>query len=153
VTFEEFMREEEEREKKRREAKLASEQKRLAEDTQRVKNEAIVKQIAQRNAQQLALRKRIMDEAHRTWVERGKKVYDLPQPPMVPVPWLVFDRATGDLLGEATTLRAYQAWAEVSPPQSFPACRCVLRSEWEAAEAEFRKKKMNGHSNGNGAIK
>jgi hypothetical protein len=34
-------------------------------------------------------------------------------------------------------------------PQSFPACRCVQREDWEAAERRFlSKKNSNGKSNG-----
>jgi len=159
MTFEEFVREEEEREKKRREAKLGAEQKRLAEDTQRIKAVQVAEQLAKQRAEQLALRKRIMDDAQRTFIERNKKVYDLAQPPNNPESWLVFDRATGELYGESTKLRAYQAWSEVNPTKlvhepgakephlvvvGFNACRCVLRSEWEAAEAQLRKRRMNG---------
>lgn len=144
MTFEEFVREEEEREKQRRDAKLASEAKRLTEDTKRVKRDQLRKSYDERKAAQRAQLDRIMNEATDRYRENKKRVYDLSQPLNEPEPWLVFDRQTGDLLGEATTLRAYQAWAEVSPAKDYNACRCVLRSEWERAEAAFRNKKRNG---------
>ena len=141
MTFEEFMQQEEEREKQRRIKRLAEQLKPATSSKPKISAE-------DKKAEQIALRKRIMDDAQRTFIERSKKVYDLPQPPMAPVLWLVFDRATGELLGEATTLRAYQAWSAVSPPQSFNACRCVQREDWDAAEKEFRAKKSNGKTNG-----
>jgi len=152
MTFEEFMQHEEEREKQRRIKRLAEELK-PATTPPKPKLSAEEKKAAQR-----AQLERIMNEAHRRYLESNKRVYELAQPPNGPVPWLVFDRATGELYGEATTLRAHQAWAEVNPMKvvaekpgkeflvavGFNACRCVLRSEWEAAEAAFRKKKANG---------
>ncbi len=166
MTFEEFVREEEQREKQRREAKLSAEQKRLAEDTQRVKRELAKKSYDERKAAQRAQLERIMTEATDRYRESKKKTYEnLGQPPMVPVDWLVFDRVTGELYGEATKSRAYQAWSEVNPTKLVPdknkpgesvseavgfnACRCVLRSEWEAVEAKFRNKKTNGVTHGN----
>lgn len=148
MTFEEFVSEEELKEKQRqterreRETRLEAEQRRRAAVAQKST------ETQKRRAAQRAELGRIMDEATKRYAEDKNKVYDLPQPPMAPVPWLVFDRVTGELLGEATTLRAYQAWAEVSPAQSFNACRCVQREDWEAAEEKFRKKKMNGKQRG-----
>lgn len=149
MTFEEFLRLEEERELKRREERLAKEL------TPPAPAKPPVKKVDLH-----ALKDRIMADAQKRWEESCKKKYDLSQPLNAPEPWLVFDRSTGELYGEAKALRAYQAWSGVNPTKiveekpgkeylvaiGFNACRCVLRSEWEAAEAVFRKKRTNGVS-------
>lgn len=157
MTWDDFLQHEEEKEKQRR-------IKRLAEELEPVKPKAKpVKSPAEKKAEQRALKERIMGDAQKRWEEGCKKKHDLSQPASGPVAWLVFDRATGELYGEATAWRAYQAWAEVNPTKlvhepgrrephlvavGFNACRCVLRSEWEAAEAALRKKRLNGKQNG-----
>jgi hypothetical protein len=165
VTFEEFLQQEEANEKLRAEQRREKEMRREAEEKQRKAESERVsnskKSYDEKKAAQKALKDRIMSDAQRRWEESLKKKYDLNQPPSQPEPWLVFDRVTGELYGEATKLRAYQAWAEVNPMKlvhepgakepyliavGYNACRCVLKSEWEKAEAEFRKKKMNGKS-------
>ncbi len=139
MTFEEFLRLEEERELKRREERLARERVEEAKwQTGKIK-------VVDKKAEQRALRERIMNEARDRYVAGNKKKYDLAQPPNGSVPWLVFERATGVLLGEALAWRAHKAWESLNLPQPFPACRCVQRSDWEAAEAAFRNKRSNGH--------
>lgn len=171
ATFEDFVREEELNEQRRqterreREAKKELEAKQKAEsDRKRLESR---QSYDERKAAQRAQLERIMDEATKRHAEDKKKVYGKDQfvPPTGPVAWLVFDRATGELYGEATKLRAHQAWDEVNPTRlvldparpdretlvavGFNACRCVQRSEWEAAEARIRARKSNG-SNGAG---
>lgn len=151
MTWEDFLQHEEEKEKQRRIKRLAAELKPTTAPAKPTKSKA------DKKAEQRALRERIMNDAQRSYEERAQKKYELAQPPMAPVAWLVFDRVTGEFFGEATKMRAYQAWAEVNPKKligdslivvAYNACRCVLKSEWEKAEAEFRKKKMNGKANG-----
>jgi hypothetical protein len=145
MTFEEFLRHEEELEKERRAKKLEAEQRREVDD--KTKRQAIdLNELAkQKKAAQREQLKRIMDEAQRSFAERAKKQYDLTNPPMGEVEWLVFDRVTGELLGEARSWRAYGAWESLNLPQSFPACRCVQRADWEVAEEKFRNRKKNGN--------
>jgi len=155
MTFEEFMQLEEEREKQRRIKRLAEELKPVTSTASKPKPSAAEKKAAQR-----ALKHRIMSDAQKRWEECCKKKYDhLSQPPNGAVAWLVFDRATGELYGEETAWRAYEAWSKVNPMKivaekpgkeflvaiGFNACRCVLRSEWEAAEEKFRQRKSNGN--------
>lgn len=156
MTWDDFLQHEEEKEKQRR-------IKRLAEELKPVTAKPSPKSTTDKKAEQRALKDRIMGDAQKRWEEGSKRRYDLAQPLNVAEPWLVFDRATGELYGEAVAVRAYQAWAEVNPTRlvadpekpelkfsvavGFNACRCVLRSEWQAAEVEFReKKKKNGVS-------
>lgn len=161
MTFEEFVREEElnerrrQQEKREREAKAEAQKKAIV--TQGVEVADKKRLADERKAAQRAQLERIMDEATKRYAEGKKKDYDLGKPLAFPEAWLVFDRATGELYGEATAMRAHQAWLEVKPTRmvegvpeaiGFNACRCVLRSEWEKAEEKFRKSKMNGKSNG-----
>jgi len=140
MNWEDFLQFEEDRENKRRQERMAREQ---AEEAKKKTTGKI--KVVDKRAEQRALRERIMNEARDRYVAGNKKKYDLAQPPNGPVPWLVFERATGVLLGEATAWRAHRAWESLNLPQPFPACRCVQRSDWEAAEAAFRKKRSNGH--------
>jgi hypothetical protein len=158
MTFEEFMREEEEREKQRREERIALEQRLDAKAEAKAKIVDVEALKKQKKADQLALKKRIEDEAVARYAEGCKKHYELSDPPTGPVQWLVFDRATGELLGEAKTWRAHQAWVQLNPRRvekdgtstmiGFNAVRCVLRSDWEEAENKFReRKRSNGKAN------
>jgi hypothetical protein len=146
--FDEFVRLEEDREQERREKKREGERRCELEAQQRQRVVDLKELEKQKKAAQREQLKRIMDEAQRSFAERAKKQYDLTNPPMGEVEWLVFDRATGELLGEAKAWRAYGAWASVNPTQSFPACRCVQREDWEAAEQKFRNRKKNGNGAG-----
>lgn len=151
MTWEEFLRFEEERELKNRQERIVREQ---------AEAKPKITKVVDKKAEQRALKDRIMGDAQKRWEEGNKKQYELAKPPMAPVAWLVFDRATGELYGEATKMRAHQAWAEVNPTKlvheagvkepylvaiGFNACRCILRSEWVEAEATLRKKRSNGH--------
>lgn len=146
--FDEFVRQEEEREQERREKKREGERRRELEARERQRVVDLVELKKQRKAAQRAQLERIMNDAQARYAEGNKKKYDLSQPPNGAVPWLVFDRSTGELLGEATAWRAYEAWDSLNLPQSFPACRCVQREDWEAAERRFlSKKSSNGKAN------
>jgi hypothetical protein len=138
MTFEEFMQLEEEREKQRR-------IKRLAEELKPVTATAPKPSDADKKSEQQRLRQRIMDDAQKSYADGNKKKYELSQPPMGEVEWLVFDRATGELLGEAKAWRAYKAWESLNSPKSFPACLVVQRAEWVEHEKRFREgKRLNG---------
>lgn len=156
MNWDDFLQFEEDRENKRRQERMAREQ---AEEAK--KQTGKVKVVVDKKAEQRALKERIMNEAAERYAQSNKKKYEEHQfkPPTGPVPWLVFDRVTGELYGEATAWRAYEAWAEINPTKiveekpgkeflvaiGYNACRCVLRSDWEAAEQAFRNKRSNGH--------
>ncbi len=146
--FDEFLRLEEEREQERREKKREGEHRREVDEALKKKAIDLKELEKQKRAERRELLEKIMREAHARHIEGNKKKYDLSQPPNGAVPWLVFDRSTGELLGEATAWRAYEAWDSLNLPQSFPACRCIQREDWEEAERRFlSKKNSNGKAN------
>lgn len=164
MTWEEFLQQEEDLEKYRREQRREKDAKRAAEERERERVVDVEKLAAAKKAEQRALRRRIEDRAARLYAEGSKKKYDLGQPANGEVEWLVFDKATGELLGTATAWRPYDAWSKVSPYRieqqemfgklrdvmltiGYAECRCVTREDWLAAEERLRAKKMNG-SNG-----
>jgi len=164
MTFEEFLRHEEEREKHAREKRIAADQQREIDEKTKRESIDVEKLKKQKKVAQKELKDRIMREAHERHVANGKKTYpeDKFKPPASEVEWLVFHKTTGELLGEARTLRAYEAWSELNPKREFQdkfgtgvelipftACRCIQRADWEAAEARVRAAKgANGKSNG-----
>lgn len=174
--FEEFVQQEEELEKLRREQRREKEVRREAEEARRKAdveaNQNAKKDKAERKERERAQKNRIMDEAAKRYAEASKKSYDqVGEPPAGEVDWLVFDRSTGELYGEARAWRAYEAWTMVNPRRAtkmktatgreieideyvgFNQCRYVLREEWLAAEESLRKKRSNGKSNGAAASK
>lgn len=84
-------------------------------------------------------------------MRRGKKQSDyraaeedshVGPPPTQPVEWVIYDRATKEILAEVTARGAYQAWREAVIMKPFSACLCVMREDLLAA-AEKRAQRKN----------
>lgn len=63
-------------------------------------------------------------------------------PPIAPVEWLIFDRATKDFLVSAVAMRAYQGWKESSASLTHAFSQCVVVQK--ADYLERARQKLNG---------